>query len=441
MIKRFVSENLPWKLVSLALAAIMWIIVINTQNPLQPKEISIPITLLGIEELAEKGFVIQNQQEIQDAKIRVIVRGPRLQVEKLRSNLNLIQAKLDLSTFVGALNEEVESIERMATYSVNVLLDGVTIEDIRPKTTYVTFEKEKIVTKRVGYTITGGTNSNYMALEPVIKPNTVEIKGPKTKVDSIARVLVMINVDDFSEEFLSDELQVMLLNEEGEEINGLTLNPAKVEITLPIGKIKTVPLEPQFTGQLPEGYIQSNTILTPKEITIVGKQDVVESIQTIKLAPISLDGMIQSDTIKADFILPQGIKYLDDIENKAVVTIEVQRENSYQYEVNVTNLNLDMRGLREDFIYEILDDKISLVLAGPAEELLAFRTNELSAAIDLQGYEEGEYSIPITLFVPDSLRIVNTPNVLSVRIVEVLDEEEELELDTEDQEEEDAPNG
>lgn len=417
---RFFSHNLPWKLVSLALASMLWLFVINTQNPLQPKEIKeVSINIRGVNEIESKGYVIQNEEALRNTKVKVIVKGPRLELEKLESKKSdMITVNLDLAPFASTLTTGSDTIERPVEYTVTTSGENVRVEEIRPKTTYVTFEKEKSVTLPVQSNIDGDNNSQYMALDPIIKPSQVEIKGPKTLVESIKKLVVDINIDDFSEDVLSYTLPIKALDGEGNEVVGVRKSPQYIEVTLPIGKKKTVPLEAQFQGTLPSGYIQTNTIVNPKEITIVGKSTLVDSIQTIKLGKISLDNMIASNTIKVDFILPDGIEYIDNIENKAVVTVEIQKENTYEFNIPTGNINLNVKGLGSDMEYELLDTELKIVLGGTAENLLKFDKNNIYASIELGGLKVGEYSIPVQINVPNNLKIINTPLTLGIKIKE-----------------------
>ncbi|ONI38226.1 hypothetical protein AN639_08125 [Candidatus Epulonipiscium fishelsonii] len=58
---KFFSTNLIWKLFSLIVAGLLWLFVINTQNPILPKKINnFPITIKGISQIEEKGYVILN---------------------------------------------------------------------------------------------------------------------------------------------------------------------------------------------------------------------------------------------------------------------------------------------------------------------------------------------------------------------------------------------
>lgn len=436
------SNNLPWKLMSLVLAGLLWLFVINTQNPLQPKTITdISVNIKGINEIESKGYVIQNEEELRNTKVKVIVKGPRLELEKLEANKeSLLSVNLDLTPFANTLTTGSDTIERPIAYTVSSLGDsGVIVEDIRPKIINIIFEKEKSVTLPVKYNITGDNNSQYMALDPIIKPGQVEIKGPKTTVETIDQVVVDININDFSEDVLSYTLPIKALDDKGDEVVGVKKSPQYIEVTLPIGKKKVVPLEPQFQGTLPTGYIQTNTIVTPKEITIVGKASLIDSIQTIKLGKISLNNMIQSDTTKVDFLLPDGIEYIDNIENKAVVTVEIQKENTYEFNVDPHGMKLDVKGLDEGLKYEIIDSELKFVLGGTAENLLKFDKKNLKGVIEVNGLGEGEYAIALQLNIPDNLKLISTPLTLGIRILNEKVTPPEIEIPHVPENIEDAP--
>ncbi|MGL4346401.1 MAG: CdaR family protein [Cellulosilyticaceae bacterium] len=414
---KFFAQNLPWKIFSLALATMLWLFVINTQNPLQPREIKdIPVNIRGLSELEARGFVIQNEEELRNAKVRVSVRGPRLEIDRIQSNKSLIDVTLDLTPYIDTLSDDVETTERVAAFDAKPKLAGVTVETMKPKTTYIVFEKEKTVTKRISPNIIGGGGNQYLA--PIIKPSTIEISGPKSKVDSIQEVSVDINVDQFSEDVLSFNEQIKVLDKEGNEVSGIKMSPQFAQVTMPIGTKKRVPLEPQFKGALPAGYIQTNTLISPKEITIVGKAELVNNIHSIKLEPIALDNMIQTDAIKVNYILPDEIECIDDIEDKILVTVEIQKESTYEYQLPTKGMNIQTIGLDPAYEYEILQDSFKMILAGTAEKLLVFDPKTVIPIVNLSGLKSGEYSIPMQIAIPEPLKILNKPLTLKLRINE-----------------------
>ena len=313
--------------------------------------------------------------------MRVVVKGPRLEMEKLLTDEGSFDVRIDLTSYATSLtSEDAESIEKPVTVVAYTSLKGIEIEEIRPQTVSVIFEKEKIDTIEIEHNISGATNSEYMTLDPVLNPRTVDISGPKSAVESVERAVVDINVDNFSQDVLSYTVPIRLLNQDGNEVTGVRMSPESIQVTLPIGKKKTVPITPQFKGELPPGYLRTNTMITPENVTIVGDPSVVDQITDIKLEYISLDNMIQSGSFNVNLLLPDQITPIDQLEGKAVVSIEIQKESFYEYIIQTKDLILQVNGLPDDCDLVMDDTEITLVLSGTAENPLKcarkkYRTN------------------------------------------------------------------
>ncbi len=415
------SHNLSWKIGSLVLAAILWLFVINSQNPTQPQEIrNIPIVIKGLPELESKGFVLKNKDKIQDQKFKAVIRGPRLQVDKVLANKSLIKATLDLTPYINELT--VDSIINVAEYTVTVSLEGISVISTAPEVTNVILEKEKTVEKKITYRKIGEPKNGYMELEPIITPNTVTLSGAQSDIDSIREVSVEINIDKFSQDYLIDRIPVKVYDEEGEEIQNIKKSIQLVDVKLPIGKTKTVPLEATFTGTLPADYVHTNTLISPKEITIVGKEELVDQVEKIQLKPISLDNLIQTSIIKTEIILPKGIEYIDTIDKQVDVTLEIKKENTYPFDVVINGMQIEVVGMNEDLGYEILTPRVSIILKATAEELVTFDTLSITGKLDLTGLHEGDYNLPIELSIPENFVIMNKPINVDVRLTRIIPE-------------------
>jgi hypothetical protein len=262
------------------------------------------------------------------------------------------------------VNLESDPVSKLAIYEVKIRegIKGVNIIDYSPKTFSVIFEKEESVSKKVEIAFIGDAPSEYTALEPIIKPANIDIWGGASSIDNIARVVVDVNYDNFSENVISYTAPVRILDDKGNELTNLKKSPQFVEVTLPIGKKKTVAVEPMFTGKLPDGYFHTNTIVNPKELTIVGKPEVIDTIKSIKLQPIALDNLIQTSTLKVDFKLPEGVKYIDVIDNKATVIVEIKKQDSFTYSIPIEEMEIEVVGLSEGLKYELATQQISLML-------------------------------------------------------------------------------
>ena len=421
----FFTKNLPWKITSLVLASILWLFVINTQNPQQPEEIrAATVIIKGLPQLAEKGFVLKNQEEIKNQRFLVRVKGPRLQVDKLKVDNTLMTVTLDLTQYMNDLS--ADSVQNLAKYSIAFAgVEGISILSMRHDISNIILEKEKTVTQPIRYTIVGNNNSEYMALTPIINPSAVEIGGAKSDVERINQAVIEINIESFSEDELIQSVPVKVYDETGQEIQGLKKSPQLVEVKLPIGKKKTVPLEATFSGSLPKGYVHTNTIVTPKQITIVGKSELVDAVQKIRLREIQLNDIIQTSVVKTELILPKGIQYIDNIDNSVNVTIEVKKENSYSYIIPNQELNLEVIGMGEGLGYELLGESIEMILSATAEELLALTFQDIKSKLDVTGLGEGEYTLPLEITVPENFTIVNRPININVRLINIVQEESE----------------
>lgn len=423
---KFFSNNIGWKTASLIFALFLWVFVINTQNPQQPYDMrNKSIVLKGTDLLTERGYVIKNETELREQKVRVVVKGPRLQIEKIISNPELVEARVDITRYVNNIASGMDMVAPIVPVDITVPL-GLNIVEQSPKTVEVIFEREKTVTKPVEYIIHGGSNTEYQTLTPKIVPEEIEIWGAESYMDDITTVSVDINVENFSEDILSYEIPIKIYNSEGEEITELKQSHKYAEVTLPIGKKKTVPLEMQFVGELPEGFVQTNAVVSPQSITIIGKPELVDSINSIKLEKISLDNIIQTSKINTRFILPQGIGYLDQIDNNAVVTIQVKEQSLYEYNLDLSKSQPYLINTSEGFVYEIMDQDVIVKVKAIAEELLKINPADVQVMLDVKGYEEGEYEISLDLHFPPNILIEEQPKV-RVRVTAKVEEPEYIE--------------
>jgi len=416
------TENLPWKIASFVLAFVLWIFVINTQNPIQPQEISgIKVEINGLEELERLGYELTNKDEILSQNFKVVVSGPRLETDKLVTDPKRIVARLDLTGYAQNLTQD--AIQDTANYTVSISLDSyaVTVKDRRPQVTKILIDKIDSKEQRIIAEISTDITDNYTLLgdgKPVITPEKIKITGAKSDIDRVSEAKVFIGTGDFSEDQLVNKLSIHLFDADGIEIEGLQMSTNEAEVKLPIGSEKVVPIKANFTGEVPEGYVLMNTIVSPSEVTIVGRAEVLESINEIELVAIDKSTVTQTDLRQVDMILPEGIMTL--IDNKVSVSLEVIQESTFPYTIPTNEMNLTVRGVGEHLTYEILTPSIEVVLSALPNTLLLYNELDIKesvkATLNLTGYTEGEYTLPLELVPPKDTRIINGPIHINVRI-------------------------
>ena len=420
------KEDLSWKILSLALAMILWLFVINTQNPTQPQTIkNIPVTIKGLDALEAQGFVLKDEEEIKNQTFSVTIRGPRLEVDKVYNN-NLITATLNLNQYTGDLTQD--SIQCLANYTIDILLDShsITVTDKNPQFTSIVLEREASVTRNIEYRIIDGSTNGYKLLgEPVINPTTIEIKGAKSAINEIASVVVNIDGNTFSDEKLVQRLPVTIYDANEKEITGLVTSPQNVEVRLLIGKLKKVPIKVDITGKQSEGYAYVGAKCNPETVTIVGKAEVVDNIAEIKLEPIDISDITETVVVPAKLQLPD--KVTTSSTKEVDVTIEMKKENTYIYNIPVSNLDIEIVGLAHNLKNEILTSEIQVGISATAEEILSYSASEiaanLKAKLDLTNYSEGEYTLPLELEGNDKFKLFSQSVDIDVRLVAIENEE------------------
>ena len=412
------TENLPWKIASLIFAFILWIFVINTQNPTQPQEISgIKIQITGMQELQAQGYELTNEEDILDQNFKVVVSGPRLEVDKIVRDPSLITATLNLSDYIADLTQD--SVSDNANYYIRVKVYGsnVVVKDRRPQVTKVLLDKIASKEQKIIYELDDSIKKSYTLLgdgKPIISPEKIKITGAKTDIDKIAEAKVYIEASDFSEDQLINSIPIKLYDIDGTEITGLHLSSDTAEVKLPIGSQKTVPVKINFTGEMPEGYILTKVEAAISEVTIVGRPQTLNSISQIELAPIDKSGLVESNLVQVKMILPDGVMSLEN--DKVSVSLQVSEENTLSYPIPINELALEVKGIGEGLSYEILTSEIDVELSGLSDNLIASDKSDIKATLDLSGYSEGEYTLPLMIIPPNNVKVKNSPINVKVSI-------------------------
>ncbi|OOB77280.1 MAG: hypothetical protein BEN19_02230 [Epulopiscium sp. Nuni2H_MBin003] len=416
--KKFILENLPWKLLSFVIAILVWIMVINIQNPVTTTDINnIKVDIIGLEQIEQSDQVVKDMDKIYNLSVDIKIKGQRLTLENIGAK-DIASAYINLTPYVLDVAHNTDITEHLIPIEVSLDSDNIVVDNYNPKSIYVSFEAKTTRVFPVKYTMSGSVDSEYRSIEPVIRTVAVELSGAKSTIENIAEILVDINVDNIVKDIFVYDLPLLVYDKDGNLVSDVEKSTNNIQVILPMGAQKTVPLQARFSGTLPSGYVQTNTIITPSEITIIGNAESINEIDEIQLDYISVANLIENTTRQVDFILPDGIEYIDKIDSNAVVTLEIQKINTHDFKINTNTLNLDVIGLRSDLSYEIIQPQLLITLGGASETLLGFDENNMVATLDLTSFKEGSYSLPLKIELNEELKIINNPITLDVIIKE-----------------------
>lgn len=270
----FPRKNLTAKVLALVFAVILWVYVMNEQNPPIDANFQIPLEVRN----AAAGYVVQEVAET----VRIKVRGPRTVIAG--STVQDVKAYLDL----GGVAEGRQTVKVHA-----VVPNGLDVIEIIPDK--MTLYIDKIVSRAIPIELTfSGTSADGANIGKAFpSTNQVSVEGPRTITDTVARIVANIDLTGKSGDF-NAEIPVVALNRAGKTVEGIKINPAKVNITTSLlngPNRKLVDIRTLVTGELPDGISLKSITTEPDKIEIYGETKMLEPLEFVYTEPINLAGL------------------------------------------------------------------------------------------------------------------------------------------------------
>ncbi len=405
-IKTFYSSNMPWKVISIVLGFLFWIIGVNINNPTITQVIEVELELLNIDYVEKAGLTLLNYEELSNTEVNVNVKGTRLDIQNLKNNEDTIRASVDFKPVNVTSSDYVgKDIELM----INVENTDNDIKILNYSPQKIELEFDNVVTQsfEVNPVLASVDKNRYISNKtPNVYPKQISITGPETIINTIDDVTATIDVADATESF-TESVNIKVLDINGRNItNELKLSQATVEIPVEINKGSTIKvLQPTITG-IPKENIEISAITyTPDVINVVGDEGDIKRIEYITMDPIDITGIEETteytfdvrDTLKEfNLTVEQGTPY------EVKVTVEVFRLSTVTYRYYIDDILI--QGMKDNITGP---SYIDVTFEG-AEEIISELTKEdIDLTLDLRNIEEGINSITVTADLPEGVDFLN----------------------------------
>lgn len=286
----FLGRNLLPKLLAVLVALIVWIFVMNEQNP--PVEGTFQVAL-GTRNLSEKMVVMEAPETV-----RVKVRGLRNAIAG--AAVKEFRATVDLKGMATGQYNLPVSVALPGGYElIEVMPDKVTV-----KIEAVRSRQFSIVPRLSGLLAT------QMQLGKVeVKPAVATITGPQSLLDSVEKVVAPLEIKEPTAAF-SVTSKLILLGPEGTEMKSLTMEPTQVIVSgnLESGSVsRIVDVKTVLIGNLPDGILLRKVFTEPLKLELKGPKSVLDKISTVVTEPVSLTGVIKDVTREVPLQIPPGV--------------------------------------------------------------------------------------------------------------------------------------
>ncbi|MDO4313210.1 MAG: CdaR family protein [Eubacteriales bacterium] len=396
--KKSLKNNLGLKLLAFLFAFLLWLIVVNIDNPVKSKTFSgIPVIVEHSEVLTEQQKTYQIIDDTQNVNVTVSAKRrilSNIKAEDIVVTADIKEMYLDSQIPLKVtINGYEGNYENAVTNPRNL---QIKIEENVSKTTYIT------------PMATGQVRDGYVLGKLQTDPETVTINGPESLVGKISKVVAAVDVSGLAEDSTL-ESELVLYDEDNNVIDqsrlANNLGNFGVNVVVTLYKTRTVPIHVDTSEvTVKEGYSIASVKLAPEEIEIAGPTEVLNEVESIEVPAEELGGEeIDSRTelnIDLTKYLPKNIQLADSMASSVIVTIALERDGTRNYElpigsITVKNLDDDLR------MSYSKTDNLEVHVKGAKEYLDALDIERI-ASINLKEYKKaGTYTVPVLIELPE----------------------------------------
>jgi YbbR domain-containing protein len=383
------------------LAALVWIVAVNEDNPVEQRTIGqVPIELLGkADDMLIMGNVLTRTQ--------VELRGPRQTLATITARQITVTA--DLSDLPPGTHT--------IPLQYGLAVEGARIENIDPSTLTLMLERSAVRELPVEVTLVGQPAAGYEAEPPELSAETVTLSGPSSAVDRVAGISVRVSIEGLRSEYRAP-ITFSAVDADGSPVSGVALSPESGQITVPITQregFRDVAVKLVITGQVASGYQVTNISVSPNFITVASANPrLVEQMPGfVNTVPLDLTDADDDVVRRLLLELPPGVTVQGEQSVLAQVSIA-----AIEYSLRVER-TLELRGLPLDHSATVSPDTVDVLLLGPLAVLDELSLEDVRIVVDLEGLEPGTYQLaPQVEVLPNGLRADLLLDQVEVVIVE-----------------------
>ena len=321
--KKKIMNNLDLKILALLFSVILWLIVVNIDDPVKTVQFSgVEVQIMNAEELEAQGKVYDILDNT--GEITVTVKGRRSIVEdSAKENISAVADMKDLTSM------DTLSIEVTSNKYANELDDIKSDKD----NVRLSIEDLKKVQKVIEVKVTGEPDDGYITGALTTAMNQIYLEGPESLIDKVSYAQAQINVDGVKAN-VSSSVPIKLYDVIGKEIHDerITMNINTVSVNQEILMTKEVPVEYRIGGEPADGYALTGVVEADVEtVLIAGRKAILDEVESIIIPESALNvSGAQSNVevrIKLQDYLPGNVIFAEDNMNGFTkIDIEVQKE-------------------------------------------------------------------------------------------------------------------
>lgn len=411
--KKSLMNKFTLKILSLAIAVLIWLIVRNVQDPVIVQTFyDIPVTLVN------ESYLSNNM------KIPLLIDGDDTVKVRIKAEESVIKElkKEDIVAQADMTQIYMDATPKMVP--VEVTCKGIADDNITvtPRNIQVDIENQTSVEKTIAVN-TGDTtpDKDYEVGSLQANPEKVTISGPESIINKIDKVVAKIDVTGMKESNVELDSELKIYDKNQDELSEKQLSylnlagvqDNKIKIQAQFWKVqKNVKIGSEYSGSPQYGYEVDSVSVVPETLSLAGTDEALQKLAvegntlTIPASYIDVSGKDSDFDVKVDIseLLPENMKLARDINSTVIATVKILPYNSRDYKVSPTQIKVENKP--ENMNYKFEPDKIVARIKAKEEDLDNLKTDDIQMKIDLKDAKAGENTLPVTVTLPEGYELV-----------------------------------
>lgn len=342
ILKKWLINNIGYKIAAVVFAVILWLVIVNIQDPQYTRTISdIPVTIENEDLIAEDEYVYTISS---GSTATVSVTGPRSVVSALDTDDFLAVANFEELSITNSVPITITMTGTMSRYESQLT--------ITQKTMSMVISLEDVFTADVDVSVSyGGTAASDLVIDSVsISPSAITVTAPRSVITSLDKALAIVSYADIESALSESDTGKVTLraapivyDTDGNivEMEGdVSSDCSEVTVSISASYTKTVDISIEASGTPASGYALAGTTLSFSSVTLKGTKSVLDEIDSLELpgSLLSVSGAAGDVTvvINLEEYLPEGTEIHDSNVNLIVIADIVEDENAAADETEET---------------------------------------------------------------------------------------------------------
>jgi len=406
---RWISDNYRTFLWALALSVAVWVAAVTSADPNETRLLPspVPIQIIG----QDPSLVINSDIP---KEVEITLRAPHSVWNLIDANSQIVQAILDLSG--------LSSGEHTLNLQIQVNARPVQIKSVLPSTATFTLEPLATQTHKIDLSISGEPAVGYEVGGASLQPKEVVVAGAQSQVEKAARARVSVNLSGSRESF-DQTLPVEVLDENGQKVDGVTVSPETVHVTLPVtqqGGYRDVAVKVNVTGRVASGYHLTDISVYPPIVTVfAANPDQVNALPgVVETQPLDLQNAKEDISTRVALNLPDGVSIVGE------QTVLIQAGVSpIESSVTLAGEKVEIANIGDGLNAQVSPATVDVIVSGPLPLLDTLTRQDVRVTVDLSGLEAGTHQViakvevliadvVVESILPNTIEVVITPGAL-----------------------------